>query len=254
MAATKDSAFVLRTQDYRDTSLLAQFYTREHGKVQGIIKGIRDTRARFGGTVEPFSLNEILFYKKRRGGDLHLVTQIECLELYPKVREDLERLAYASYFVELLNEFSVAEDPSPEIFDLLNDSLVFLGSGASVKRSARIFEIKLFELLGLMPEIRACVICRVQAPEPAYFNASLGGIHCRACGSKAGAEAGSVPLSQGAVHFLEQVMSSEIKELGQIKASQEIGKELERMLKRFVEFHLTRPLKSLVFIQKMGFN
>ena len=68
MSATKTLAFTLKTQDYRDTSLLGYFYTRDHGKVRGIVKGIRDTRARFGSTLEPFSLNEILFYKRRKGG------------------------------------------------------------------------------------------------------------------------------------------------------------------------------------------
>ena len=70
MSATKTQAFVLKTKPYRDTSLLAYFYTKDFGKINGIVKGIRDTRARFGGMLEPFSLNEILFYRKRRGGDL----------------------------------------------------------------------------------------------------------------------------------------------------------------------------------------
>ncbi len=65
MSAIKTQAFILKTQVYRDTSLLGDFYTRDHGRIKGVIKGIRDTRARFGSTLEPFSLNEILFYKKK---------------------------------------------------------------------------------------------------------------------------------------------------------------------------------------------
>src|SRR3989338_3130109 len=176
MSATKTLAFALKTQDYRDTSLLATFYTRDHGKVRGIVKGIRDARARFGSTLEPFSMNEILFYKRKRGGDLHLITQVDLLDLFQSVRDDLERLSYASYFVDLLNELVEVEDPNPVIFDLLKDSLVFLSSGASCKRTARIFEVKLFDLLGLMPEIKSCCVCQVGNPSPAYFNVSLGGI------------------------------------------------------------------------------
>src|SRR5258705_7652829 len=116
MSATKTLAFILKTQDYRDTSLLGDFYTREHGRVRGIVKGIRDTRARFGSTLEPFSLNEILFYKRKRGGDLHLVTQVDMLEEFPVVRGDLERLATASYCIELVSELVEPEEPHREIF------------------------------------------------------------------------------------------------------------------------------------------
>ncbi len=246
MSATKTQAFVLKTQDYRDTSLLATFYTRDHGKIRGIVKGIRDARARFSSTVEPFSLNEILFYKRKRGGDLHLVTQIDLENLFPEVRNDLERLSYASYFIDLLNEIVETEEPNPAIFDLLHDSLLFLSSGASCKRTARIFEVKLFELLGLMPEIKACVVCQADSPDPAYFNVSLGGIVCKTCSGSAG-----IPVSKGSLNFLEHVRRALFKDLHHVKVSQEVGEELEKMLRRFVDFHLSNKLKSVIFLEKM---
>ena len=254
MSATKTEAFILKTQDYRDTSLLVDFYTRDFGKVKGIVKGIRDARARYGSTLEPFSLNEILFYKRKRGGDLHQVTQVELIDLFPEVREDLERLSYASYFTELLNQLVEAEEPAPEIFDLVRDCLRFLTSGASAKRCARIFEIKLFEHLGLLPEIKACVICRVPAQELelAYFNVSLGGIQCKDCAAKKGTGT-SLPVSKGTLHFLGHVCRAEVKELQHVKVSQGVGEELEKILRRFTDFHLSNKLKSLVFMEKLGF-
>lgn len=254
MSAAKDEAFVLRTQDYRETSLLATFFTREHGKIRGIVKGIRDTRARFGSTLEPFSLNEILFYRRKRGGDLHLVTQVETLDLFRAVREDLDRLSFASYFTELLNELTEAEDPSPEAFDLMKESLKLLSSGVSAKRAARIFEIKLLELTGLMPETRACVVCRAESPDPAYFNPAWGGIRCAVCQSKAAGENGAsgLRLSQGTLHFIDHVQRANVGELANVKVAQGVGEELERMLRRFVDYHLSSKLKSMVFLEKMG--
>lgn len=250
MSATKTLAFVLRSCDYRDTSLLVDFYTRDFGKIHGIVKGIRDARARYGSTLEAFSLNEILFYRRRRGGDLHQVTQVDLVNLYSGVRGDLERLGYASYFVELLNEWVEAEEANDGIFDLVKDSLEFLSSGASPKRSARIFEVKLLGLLGLMPEIKSCVICRSPEPRPAFFNVAVGGIHCRACRT----EGTSLAVSPGTLHFLEHVRRSDVAGLSQVKVSQEVGRELERILRRFVDFHLSNKLKSIVFLEKMGLN
>jgi len=253
MAATKTLALVLRTQDYRDTSLLGSFYTRDYGKIRGIVKGIRDARGRFGSTVEPFSLNEILFYRRRRGGDLHQVTQVELVDGFAAVREDLGRLAHASYFVDLLNELVEVEDPNPGIFDLTKETLDLLSTGASPRRCARIFEIKLLESLGLMPEIRNCAACRAEDPEPAFFNVSLGGIHCASCKGalKASDRSASTPVSRGAINFLEHVRRSEISALYRVKVAQTVGEETERILRRFVDFHLNRKLKSVIFLEKI---
>ncbi len=249
MSATKTQAFILKTQDYRDTSLLAHFYTRDYGKIHGIVKGIRDARARFGSTLEPFSLNEIVFYRRKKGADLHPVTQVEVLNPFPELREDLERLAYASYFTDLLDELVEAEEPNPAIFHLMLDALSFLSSGASCKRTARIFEVKLFELLGLMPEIRSCVICRQRPADTTYFSVPMGGIVCRSCREMK--EASGVLVSRGALHFLGHVQRAEFKDLHHVKVAQEVGAELEKILRRFVDFHLPNKLKSVVFMEKM---
>ena len=255
MSATKTLAFVLGKQDYRDTSLLADFYTQEHGRIRGIVKGIRDTRARFGSTLEPFSLNEILFYKRKRGGDLHLVTQVDMSEEFPAVREDLERLATASYCIELLAELVEPEEPDAAIFDLVRDTLLFLSSGASCKRAARIFEVKLLSILGLMPEIRCCVLCRAVPQETVYFNTAIGGIHCKDCSEKNRTllTGSSQPVSRGTLHFLEHVRRLPLKELYSVKVTREVGEEVEKLLRRFTDYHLSHRLKSLVFMDKMGF-
>lgn len=257
MSATKTEAFVLKTYDYRDTSLLAHFYTRDFGKVHGIIKGVRDARYRYGSTLEPFSLNEILFYRRRRGAELHQVTQVEMVNNYFEVREDLEALSYASYFVDLIDQIVDIEDPSIELFSILKDAMDFLSQKASPRRSARIFEVKLFETLGLMPEIRACVICQAADPAPAYFQVTMGGILCQAChvrtSSGTNGQSSGMLMSRGTIQFLEHVRRSPMKDLLNVKVSQEVGEELEKTLRRFADFHLPRKLHSVTFLEKMGY-
>ena len=74
MPIHKTEAVVLRKRDFRETSLIVEFYTREFGKMSGILKGIRSEPQKFASTLEPFSLNEIIFYSKR-SSSLHLVSQ-----------------------------------------------------------------------------------------------------------------------------------------------------------------------------------
>lgn len=261
MSATKTEAFILKTRDYRDTSLLAVFYTKDFGKIHGIIKGVRDSRYRYGSTLEPFSLNEILFYRRKRGGDLHQVTQVDVLDMYFDIRQDLEKLSYASYFAEALDQLVDLEESNPSLFYLLKDTLEFMSSGASPKRSARIFELKLLMILGLIPELKSCVVCGALSPEPAYFSVTLGGVHCKSCGVSGAvasrihtdAKIPSLPVSKGALNFMEHVMRQPVKELNHVKVAQEVGEEVEKLLRRFVDFHLQNKLKSVVFLEKMGY-
>lgn len=248
MSALKTEAFILKTQDYRDTSLLATFYTRDYGKIRAIVKGIRDTRARFGSTLEPFSMNEVLFYRRKRGGDLHHATQIELVRMFSDVRANLERLAYACYFTDLLNELTETEDANVALFELMRDALTFLGSGASAKRTARIFEIKLMDQLGLMPEIRNCAICQAESPDPAYFNIAMGGVLCKNCQKGSG----GFPVSRGTLNFMEKAQKTPLANLANVKVVQDVGEELEKTMRRFVDYHLHSKLKSVLFLEKMG--
>lgn len=252
MSASKTLAFVLKKTDYRDTSLLTHFYTREAGKIHGIVKGIRDTRARFGSTLEPFSLNEILYYRKKRGSDLCLVTHAECLDDYPALRADLEKLSYASYFSELVDELTGVEDADPGIFDLMKDGLDFLVQDVSPRRAARIFELKLLEALGLMPETRQCVVCRAEMPDPAFFSPSYGGIRCAGCHARAKDSVPAQKISRGALNFIEHVGRSEWAALRTVKVSAEVGADLEKMLRRFLDHQLTHKLHTVVFLEKVG--
>ncbi len=256
MSATKTLAFVLKKQDYRDTSLLVDLYTKDFGRIRGIVKGVRDARARFGSTFEPFSLNEILFYRRRKGADLHLVTQAELVDLFGVLTGDLERFATACYCMELISELVEGEEAAPEIFQLIHDTLKFLSTSASPKRAARIFEIKLFERLGLMPEVKVCVFCRVEPKEGAYFNQTLGGIHCKDCLVKQKQLLGgtSMPVSRGTLHFLDHVRRLPVSELYSVKVAQEVGSELEKILRRFTDFHLSHKLKTLTFMEKAGIS
>ncbi len=249
MSATKTEAFVLKTQDYRDTSLLGSFYTKDYGKIQGIVKGVRDSRGRFGSSLEPFSLNEILFYPRRHGGDLCQVTQVDVVDMFGAVREDLERVGAACYFVELVHELVDIGEPNSKIFKLLYDSLEFLAQGASPKRVARVFELKFLELLGLSPETRVCVVCGSEPGTLAFFNIGMGGIVCQKCRLE---NQSSLPVSRGTLNFLEHVKRSSVKELANVKVSQEVGEDLERILRRVVDFQLPRKLKSVTFMEKMG--
>ena len=48
---------VLKSFDYRETSKIATFFTKQYGKVKGVLKGIRKDPKKFGSHIDQFSVN-----------------------------------------------------------------------------------------------------------------------------------------------------------------------------------------------------
>ena len=67
MPIQKSEAIVLRSQDLRETSLIITFYTKDFGKIKGIVRGVRGPHAQYGGgSLEIFAHDEIVFYERKK--------------------------------------------------------------------------------------------------------------------------------------------------------------------------------------------
>jgi len=246
MPIQKSEGIVLRRQDLRETSVILTFYTRSFGKVKGIIRGVRGPRAQgTGASLEIFALDEIVFYE-RRSSDICTVSQCDLSEFFAPIRASLEKLSYATYMVELLDSVTAAADKNDEVFELLLNSLNLLSGESSPRRVARIFEIKLLYLLGLMPSLEECVLCGGAVLTEARFSLRHGGLICKDC---RGQDRAAVPILAGTAKFMEHIRSSSFEKAARVKVATPVGKELEAILRRFLDYHIERRLKTLEFIR-----
>ncbi len=76
---------MLRSMRLREADRIVHLYTGTHGRVGAVVKGVRRTKSRFGGRLEPFFRVRLVLYEGR--GELHTVTQAEAVEWYPRLRE-----------------------------------------------------------------------------------------------------------------------------------------------------------------------
>jgi DNA repair protein RecO (recombination protein O) len=185
MAIQKTLGIVLNNQDFRESSLITTFYTKDFGKLKGLVKGIRRPKLRYGSRLEPFSFNAIVFYENRKS-NFSIMAQCDLMNSFNNFRGDLEKAAYASYLTELIDAVTSLGDVNTALFELLFNSLELLSSKGEVKRVIRIFEIRLLDLSGFMPRLDCCVCCgeKVFARKkklPSRFSHSLGGLVCEGC-------------------------------------------------------------------------
>lgn len=148
----KTKGIVIKCKDYSETSQLVWLFTRDFGKIKIIAKGSRTSIKKFKGKLDLFNLCEIVFYKSARS-ELHTVSECEVIEPFSKIRQDLHRLAVASYISELLEVSAALEDPSKEIYSLAEDVFKWLNEGKNPNFIRFYFEIKLSHFSGNLPKL-----------------------------------------------------------------------------------------------------
>lgn len=168
MAIQKTEAILLRKRDLRETSLILSFFTRDFGKMHGVLKGARGTRARSGVNPLYFSLEEIVFYEKRKS-DLFIVSQCEAQQIFLNILKDWDRASSAYYMLEVVDVFTEPGGRSEEIFENLLNSLKALDKKKDAGSITRLFEIRLLMALGLWPGSETFRLTRAAASTLARF-------------------------------------------------------------------------------------
>jgi DNA repair protein RecO (recombination protein O) len=249
MGIQKTEGIILRRQDLRETSLILTFYTRDFGKIKCIARGVRGPRSQIvgGGSFELLACDDIVFYE-RKHSEFYTLSQCDLEEFFSPIRSSLDKLAYACYIVELLDSVTSLADTNLEVFDLLLNSLGLMAGEASPKRVARIFEIKLLGLLGLMPSLDRCVSCGKDPGTGARFSLRHGGLVCKNCTES---DRAALAILPGTAKFIEHIRLLPFEKVERIKVAREVGKELENILRRYLDYQIERRLKTVGFIKEI---
>jgi DNA repair protein RecO (recombination protein O) len=232
VAVYKSKGIVLRSIRYGEADRILDLYTEDAGLVSTIAKGIRRTKSRFGGRLEPLSCVEFLAYE---GKTLDTITQVEVLRAFRSVREDLARLEAAGGMIGLVRALSGGDEADRRVFNLLYHALDALESRQEDTKSVEAaFGLKLSILAGYTPRLDACVSCDRNPDEaaddgnPPYFAPPLGGVLCADCRP---ASSDSFPLPPGALGALQSLVVRPIREAA-------VQRSLEESVRRVVSSHV----------------
>ncbi|MFH0771636.1 MAG: DNA repair protein RecO [Candidatus Omnitrophota bacterium] len=248
MAIQTTEAFVLGRRDFRETSILAVFYSRDFGKIKGIIKGIRSEKSRYGSLVELFGLNKIVFYEKSKS-EFSNVTQCDLIEGFFGIQKNLSAIAHASYLCELLDAMTEPSESNVEIYELLYNSFKALSAGEDANKVTRVFELRLLSHLGMAPSLKECVCCAADiSAAGAKFSFNQGGMLCENCLSR---DPYARTVKKGTIETLNHIKKSKLESLLRLKISKSIEDELGAFVGKLLESHLDKPLKSKKFLEEV---
>lgn len=178
----RDTGIVLRTYKLGEADRIIVLLTAEHGKVRAIAKGVRKTRSKFGGRLEPLSHVALQLH---RGRDLDVISQVETVSTSSAVFGDLDSMTEASAILEAVDQLVPDREPVPQMYRMLVGARQTLLTRPS-PMVVPAFLWRLLAVEGLRPEVGHCVSCNEEfdrggPAEQLVFDVDLGGIVCRAC-------------------------------------------------------------------------
>ena len=153
----KTEAVVLKQMPLAEADRILTLFTPDVGKVRAVAKGVRRIKSRFGGHLELMNRVSVSI---AYGRNLDNINEAQVIDSFRAFRDDLERLSHSFYIAELVDVFSTENLASYEVYQLLLDTLDWLGRTSQTELLLRYFELRLVEFSGYRPEIYSCVQCR----------------------------------------------------------------------------------------------
>jgi DNA repair protein RecO (recombination protein O) len=220
-------------------------FSQERGKQQAVARGVRRATSHRAGSLQPFAHFRCLM---ARGRQLDVIGQVELLNSFAGLREDLTRLTWAGHILELVDA-TAREGDRGASFPLLLAALHLLAGGADPELTARAFELRYLSAAGFGPELTICCRCGGQLGDQGdlRFSPAEGGVTCAACAKTGGGR----PLNRGALAVMLYLKDSDLRQMSRLVVSARDRAELEVLLRAYLEFHLDRPLRSLAFLDTL---
>ena len=136
-------AYVLHSRSFRETSLIVEAFTREHGRVAVVARGAKSARSRWRNILQPFRPLLISWNQK---SDLGTLTAADQVASTPALQG--QSLYCGMYLNELLMRLLHRGDPHAEVFERYRHALSELATETPPQPLLRIFEKHLLEAIG----------------------------------------------------------------------------------------------------------
>jgi len=229
-----DQGIVLRSYAFGEADRIVVLLSPNEGKVRAVAKGIRKTKSRFGGRLEPFSHVDLVLYE---GRSLHTITQVSVIEAFPRLRADLDRVLAAGTMVEAVDAVAQEGEREARTFLLLQRGLRALEAGPLHPDLVVSFLLKIAGVVGVSPAFDHCAGCGT-TEGATRFSFAAGGTLCDRCRTP-----GAVMLRDGLTAYLAMLADADLHALPDADPS--FSGEAMGVTRRFLEYHLDRRLGTV---------
>ena len=259
MLGYRDDGVVLRTQKLGEADRIITLLTRQNGRVRAVAKGVRRTKSRFGGRLEPFTHVDVMIHP---GRSLDVITQAEVIRPYgAPLAGDYPRYTAGTAMLETAERFTPMEkEPALRQFLLLIGGLRALGetgetdgdaSAGNAPRDPRLvldaYLLRSLAVAGYAPALEECAVCG--SPDLAAgtggsraFGIAAGGVTCRSC-----RPAGAATPSVHTVALMSALLRGDWAQADAAERRHQV--ECSGLVAAYLQWHLEHSIRSLQHVE-----
>ena len=242
------NAIVLRSLNQGEADRLVILYTEARGKLSALAKGARKPKNSLAPLTQLFAYSHLLLVK---GKTFHIITQGRLKHSFLSLIEDMERFAFASSIVELLDRMTEEEEADKDIFDNLLAHLYVMEKAKDPELIARSWELKLLSHLGYKPELENCLICGRKVEGNIFFSPSNGGVICPKCAISA---PDCLFIRQASLEYLKNLLKTPVHLLREEELFNSIRDDLRSILPSYIDIRAGKKGKTDSFLREISEN
>ena len=234
-----DKGLILRETPYKEADVMLSVLTECGGKISVLARGAKRKGSRMSAAVQLLTYSEFTLYES---GGRYTLNEAEPIEMFFGLRNDIVKLALASYFAEVLEQAADEETINPELLRLgLNSLYALSNTNIPHDKLKAVFEIKVADLSGFTPNVFSCMSCG-RSDNISLFDIRNGGILCEACnkGYRRNVDA-------SVIDAIRYILTEDIKRIFNFSINDGSMKLLSAMSDEYLRVHFDRNFKTNAF-------
>jgi DNA repair protein RecO (recombination protein O) len=244
MPVYRDVAVVLRTQKLGEADRIITLFTKEHGRIKAVAKGVRKTKSKFGARLEPATHVDLQLYT---GRSLETITQAVSIENYGQaLAGDYQSWTVVNAILEAAERFTTAEhEPALQQYLLVVGSLKALAEkryDPSLILDA--YLIRSLAVAGYAPSLTICSRCDAPGPHK-YFSLQGGGSVCLNC-----KPAASATPEVETLQLMADLLTGDWESA--VMSKPKSRSEASGLIAAYLQWHLERGLRSLPLVERVS--
>lgn len=239
MGIIKTKGIVILESNMGDYDKMVTVLTPDIGKIGCAAKGARRPKSSLMSGTQFLSFSDFVIYSSPSS---YNINSSETIELFYNIRQDIEKLNYASFISKIIYDVTDENQYTYNILRLFLNTLYMISeTDKNLDFILSVFELRLMTYLGFSPQLGKCTSCGT-TENIAYFSIKNGGYECASCGN---VDKGAIQINNDTFNAIKYIISADLKKIFSFTISDESLKELKLISSLYTNDKLDKDYKLL---------
>lgn len=251
MAELKINGIILSQMDLGEHDRIYTILSAQLGRIRAVAKGVKRKKSVLA-TCGLFLYGEFILFE---GRELYYINSVSAISDFFELSQDVESFALACYFSKLAQNVSAEKVADQALLKLLLNMYYLLENRKFPLYILKsVYELKLCQLAGFMPNTSNCVSCGKKDSEwkgEFFYSAAAGGLLCNQCRVH---YADDRELSKPVLQALRYILNSPLREACSFHLSSDFQNNLTAVAEEHANYHIPGGISALNYYKGCKLN